>query len=173
MLQNRMTLGEIAKRLMMHAESFGSWFVSSLGYSFSDGHYHSVALQDNKGNEMTLSIPMYQEQAEATPQAAVAIEQYMLIHACEITFSKPQIYNSKDEVFEAMIGEFSNKSGIPAETLKRHFAEGTLEELSEEFRDEYGIEAESAWIIDGENHDNYIWEIYRLTTQDNRITKCE
>ena len=99
--------------------------------------------------------------------------QYMLIHACEITFSKPKIYDSKEAAFDAMIAEFSSKSDVPVETLKKHFAEGTLEELSEEFRDEYGIEEESAWIMDGKNHDNYIWEIYRFTIQDNRIIKCE
>jgi len=153
--------------MTMHAESFGDWLVTSFGYS-SD-HYHTITLRNENGNEATLSIPMYQEQIEATPTT----EQYMLIHVCEITFSRPKLYNSKEEVFDAMIAEFSSKSDIPAETLKKHFAEGTLDELSEKFRDDYGIEAESAWIIDGNNHDNYIWEIYRLTAQDNRITNCE
>ena len=99
--------------------------------------------------------------------------QYMLIHACEITFSKPKIYDNKEEVFAAMIGEFSDKSDIPVETLKKHFSEDTLDELSEEFRDDYGIEEESAWIMDGKNHDNNIWEIYRLTTRENKIIECE
>jgi len=168
-----MTLNELVKRLSMHAESLGNWFVSSLGYSFSDGHYHSIALQNEKGNETTLSIPVYQNRVEPTWQPAVATEQYILIHACETTFSKPKIYNNEEEAFDAMLAEFSSKSDIPLETLKKHFAEGSLDELSIEFRDDYGIEENSAWIMDGENHDNYIWEIYQLTLHDNRIIECE
>ena len=99
--------------------------------------------------------------------------QYMLLHTCETTFSKPKLYDSMEDAFDAMIGEFSSKSEIPIETLKKHFAENSLEELGEEFRDEYGIEKESAWIMDGKNHDNYAWEIYHFTMKDNRIIRCE
>ena len=64
MLPTKLTLKEIAKRMTMHAESFGDWFVTSFGYT-SD-HYHTVGLRNEGGNEVTLSIPMYQEQSDST-----------------------------------------------------------------------------------------------------------
>ena len=106
-------------------------------------------------------------------EKALSANQFMLISLCEIQIGTPRVFDSKEEAFDAMLEEYSDKSDVPSETLKRHFTEGSLEDLSEEFRDEYGITESSAWIIDGPNHDNYIWEICCLTMQDNRIIRCE
>jgi hypothetical protein len=180
MFETRITLGEIAKRLTMHAEAFGDRIVSSIGYT--SNHYHVFTLRDERGHEMELKIPMYENMPEAYRQAKDGDEikenskeqyQYILLYACETNFSKPKLYCSKEAAFDAMISEFSSKSGLLAETLKKNFSEGTLDELSEEFRDDYGIEDESAWIMDGENHDNHIWKIYRCTMKGNQIAKCE
>jgi hypothetical protein len=170
MLQTKLTLREIAKRMMFHAGSFGDWLVTSFGYS-SD-HYHIISLRNENGNEATLSIPMYQGQIEPVSQSGIASEQYMLLSLCERGIDRPVIFNTYDEAFNEMIKDVAKQIDVPFKTLKEHIVNDTAKDL-DGFNDDFSIEKHTAWVTDGINHNNYDWKIVAVTVQNNKIIKCE
>ena len=170
MLSEQTTLKEFAKRLAVYAESFGDCEVISVGYS-SD-HYYLVTVKDANRKDITFHMPMFQDQVEPLLQGDAAITQYMLLSACECGMDLPDVYNTREEAFDSMISGVSDQTEYSFETLKEHFASKTLDEF-DDFEDDFGIEDNSAWVTEGNNHENHEWRIVAIKVQANQIIKCE
>jgi len=96
--------------------------------------------------------------------------QYQLISTYERDIEQPEVYNTHNQAFEAMVEDLARQTDdFSAWKLKKHFKSNTLEEL-DGYDDFFGLDEDWAWYNGNYNYD---WKIVRLTVQNNRIIKCE
>lgn len=166
MLQNKLSLNEIVKRLNIYAESFGKYHVSSFGYS-SD-HYHTIDLYDDAGKRITLSIPMYENMISKkatgfSPSAAT--KQFVLISACDQTVDPPRFFDSFEEAISVMLRDVGAALHLTPSKLMRPEERAKENQLSQ-----FDIMDRKAWVNRRSFHS---WQIFEATVKDNKITKCE